>query len=182
MSQASVAFRYAKPLLDLAIEKKLEDRVQEDLTLFKETCDINRELQVVLKNPVIRGYKKYGIFKSLFSKRFHELTLSLFEIMTRKNRENLLYEVGEEYQNLYNLHKGIQHITVTSAAPLDSKLKKELSEKLANDLGKTIVLNEQVEPELIGGFIVKVGNSQIDNSIKSNLQKLKRDFIKNIYN
>ena len=182
MSDANVAQRYAKPILDLAVEKNLLDRVYEDLLLFRKTCDSNKELLAILKNPVIRGYKKYLILKSLFEDKIHELTLSLFEIMGRKNREAVLYSVSSEFVKMYNKKMGIEEVKLVSATPLPGNLKKEIQEKLAKDLNKTIILEESVSPDLIGGFVIQIGNSQIDNSIKNSLQRLKMNFIQNLYN
>ncbi|NJO01041.1 MAG: ATP synthase F1 subunit delta [Bacteroidia bacterium] len=176
MSDASVAFRYAKPILELAIEQGIVDNINDDMQLLKTTADNNRDFFVVLKNPVIRGDKKLSILKALFEDKMHKLTLLLFEIMTRKNRENILYEVSKQFTRQYNEYKGIQHVTLTSAISLPDALKESLKQKLAQQLDKTIILNEKVNPQLIGGFVVQVDNSQIDNSIRSQLLRIKRNF------
>ncbi len=182
MSEENVAFRYAKPLLELSIEKGTVDEVYQDMVLLKETCDQNRELLAILKNPVIRGYKKFSILKALFEKEFSPLTLSMIEIMARKNRESVLYALSTEFKRLYNEHKNIQEVTLISSVALSDPLKEELKKKLENGLKKTIHLQEKINPELIGGFVVQIGSSQIDNSLKNSLQRLKMNFIQRIYN
>ncbi len=182
MSEAGVAFRYAKPLLELAVEKGLEDAVNDDMKLLKDACEANRELLAVLRNPVIRGFKKFGILKALFADKITPLTLSLFEIMTSKNREDVLFSVSKEFNKLYNTHKGIEEVLLTTSIALPAKLKKALEKKLSDSLKKTVLLEEKIDPSLIGGLIVQVGNSQIDNSIKHSLSRLKNSFGRTLQN
>lgn len=181
MSDINVALRYAKPIMELALEKGILESIYEDMLLFKKTCDGHKELVAILKNPIIRGYKKYQILKTLFQGKVNPLTLSLFEIMGRKNRESVLYSVSQEFVNLYNQEKGIVHVKLISAVPLPDSLKNEIHEKLAKEMKKTILMEEALSPSLIGGFVIQIGNSQIDNSIKNSLQKLKMNFIQNLY-
>ncbi|MDX2304055.1 MAG: ATP synthase F1 subunit delta [Microscillaceae bacterium] len=181
MSDTNVAKRYAKPILELAQEQGIVDIVYQDMLLFKKTCDANKELLAVLNNPIIRGYKKFLILKALFQDKVNPLTLSLFEIMGRKNRESVLYSVSQEFAQLYNRYMGIEEVKLTSATPLPDALKQQIKDKLAKELNKTIILEESVSPSLIGGFVIQIGNSQIDSSIKSSLQRLKMNFIQNLY-
>lgn len=181
MSEQAVALRYAHPLFDLAEEQKMTDKVYEDMQLFVETGEKNRELLAVLRSPVIKGHKKMSIIKALFEGKVQKLTMSMFEIMSRKNRDAILYELGREFVKLYQQKKGIQIVRIQTPTPLGEALKKELKEKLTKQLNKTIILKEEIKKDLLGGFILFIGHSQLDNSIKNSLQRLKFNFINTIY-
>lgn len=181
MSEQAVALRYAHPLFDLAEEQKMTDEVYEDMQLFVETGEKNRELLAVLRSPVIKGHKKMSIIKALFEGKVQKLTMSMFEIMSRKNRDAILYELGREFVKLYQQKKGIQIVRIQTPTPLGEALKKELKEKLTKQLNKTIILKEEIKKDLLGGFILFIGHSQLDNSIKNSLQRLKFNFINTIY-
>lgn len=181
MSDFKLAERYAKPLLDLAKEQGVVDDIYRDFSLLKLTCDQNSELAAVLQNPVIRGYKKLGILKALFESKFNALSIKMFEVMARKNRESILYTVSQAFIKMYQDYKGIAVVTLETAIPFEPSQKEQLIKKLESSLKKTIELKEVVNPNLIGGFVIHIGNSQIDSSIKSTLQRIKMNFIDNLY-
>jgi F-type H+-transporting ATPase subunit delta len=179
MSETTIAYRYAKPLMDLALEKGILEEVARDMELLKDACDSNYELQAVLKNPIIRGYKKLAILKALFGNLVNPLTLMLFDVIDTRNREEILYTLSTEFIRLYKEHKNIQQVTIVSAVELTDEIRTSIKTKLAKELNKEIELQEEINPNLIGGFILKIGNSLIDNSLLSGLKRLKRNFNQN---
>ncbi len=177
MSDKNVAYRYAKPIMDLANEKGVLDQVYADMQLLRTTCEQNSQFMAVLRNPVIRGFKKYAILKALFADKINTLTLQLFELMGRKDRENILYDLSAVFIDLYNEQKGIQKVTVISAVPLEIDQKADLQAKLAQQLKKIIEITEEVDASLLGGLIIQVGENQIiDNSVRSQLKRLRLKF------
>jgi F-type H+-transporting ATPase subunit delta len=180
MSDITIAYRYAKPLLELAQEKGILEEVNQDMELLKEACEANYEFQAVLKNPIIRGYKKLAILKALFKDKVNPLTMMLFDVIDTRNREEILYTLSVEFTRLYKEHKGIQEVIVETAVALSAAARETLKASLAQQLKKEIELKEVVKPHLIGGMIVKIGNSLIDNSIMNSLKRLKMSFTQNI--
>jgi len=176
MSAERIAVRYAKPILDLAEEKKLLDAVMGDMESFAHICKESREFSLMLKSPIIPHKKKAEILRKAFAGKFNELTIQAFDLMTRKNRESLLEAVANEYVSLYNKKKGISHVSVTTAVGLDAGLRKSF-EKLAKDIsGNTPVLEEKVDPEILGGYVMKFEDKQIDDSVRGRLNELKLKF------
>lgn len=173
MADSIVAYRYAKSLFDLATEKKVVNEVNNDMILFKTVCDENRQFLVVLGNPIVRHHTKLGILKKTFENHVHPVTFSIFNVLTKKNRENLIYSIAEEFDKLYNLQKGIQKVTVTSVTPLTDAQKAEFIKIVGDSTGKQIVLEEKVNENLIGGYILSVGDTQIDTSVRKRLNELK---------
>ena len=182
MADSRATSRYVKSLLDLAIERNALEEVHRDMLLFTDVVSKSRALELLLQNPIIKHDKKLAVLKSLFSGKVHSLTMAFFDIITRKNREPLLASIAREFHNSYNEYRGIGKATVTTAIPLDEKLRAEI-ENLVRKYSdkKQIELKEIVDPELIGGFILKVGDRQVDASIRNKLKTLKVDFSQNPY-
>lgn len=176
MSAGRIAARYAKPILDLAEEKKLLDQVKSDMDSFAAICKENRDFSLMLKSPIIPHLKKAEILKKVFKGKYNELTLQAFDLMTRKNREDVLESVADEFISLYNRKKGISNVSVTTTFALDASLKASF-EKLAKEItGNSPVINEKIDKDILGGFIMKLEDKQIDDSVRGKLNELKLKF------
>ena len=169
MSELIVAHRYAKSLLDFAIEKNVVDAVYTDMVGFKETCEGSKDLVLALKSPIIKHYTKLAILNKLFN----PVTYSIFVIITNKNRESILPAIAKQFINLYTEFKGIQKADITSASPLTEDQKKTVTKIVKDYTGKEVQLTEHIDESLIGGFILRVGDQQIDDSIRRKLNDLK---------
>jgi F-type H+-transporting ATPase subunit delta len=182
MADIRAASRYVKSLLGLAVEQGVLEEVHKDMQLFSKTIDQNRDFKLMLLSPVIKHDTKLEILRKIFKGKVNKLTLSIFEIITRKNREPILASIAKEFHNAYNEYKEIGVASVTTATPLDSKLRAEM-EKLVRKYSdkKEIELVEKIDKDMIGGFILNVGDKQIDASIKNKLKALKVKFSQNPY-
>ncbi|PRY14817.1 ATP synthase F1 subcomplex delta subunit [Pontibacter ummariensis] len=181
MSDIRVASRYAKSLLELADEQGVLEKVQQDMQLFSKTVKQSRDFKLMLQNPIIKSDKKLAVINAVFSGKIQQMTQSFFNIVARKDRETLLEDIAEQFEKQYNEFKGIQLAKVVSAVPLSAALREELGRKLVAQTGKTIVLEEEVDSTLIGGFLLRVGDKQIDSSVKNSLRKLRNKFKDNPY-
>lgn len=173
MSQQIVASRYAKSLIGLAQEKGVLDTVYKDMVLFDEVVNASRELQLVFASPIISHFKKLEIIRGIFQKKVDPATFTIFEIITRKNREEILPALAEEFKNQYAVIKGIQKATVSSVVPLTEMQRQSFIKVVADATGKTIDLVEKIEPNLIGGYVLRVGDRQVDTSVRKKLNDLK---------
>ncbi len=182
MADIRAASRYVKALLDLAVEKKVLDAVHSDMLMFSSVCESNHDFVLMLNSPIIKHDKKREILQALFKGKVNALTLSIFDIITRKNREPLLPSIAKEFHNAYNKFTDVSKATITTTVKLDPALKAEF-EKMALTLTERhhIELIEKVDKDMIGGFMLKVGDKQIDASIKSKLKSLKVKFSQNPY-
>jgi len=179
MSEIQVASRYAKSLIDLAAEQNSVEPVKKDIELFLETCRVNPQLQAILKNPIISLDKKANILDGLFGDKLNKMILSFFKIVVRKGRSQVLYATGKEFINQYNILKNVVKSTVTSASPLSQDNIAQIEEVVKQATKGEVILTAQVDPDLIGGFILKVGDKQFDTSLSSKLNKLKKEFQQN---
>ncbi|WP_159470722.1 ATP synthase F1 subunit delta [Dyadobacter sp. 3J3] len=176
MSVGIVAARYAKSLIELAKEKNVVEAVYSDMKLFLDTAQQNRGLMLALKSPVVRHEKKLAILKAIFFERVNPVSYSIFTIITKKNRESILDAIAEEFITAYDEYRGIQKATVITTTPLTEELRKQFNKIVADATGKTVELEEKVDPALIGGYLLRVNDRQIDASLRSRLNELKLEF------
>ena len=182
MADSRVASRYVKSLLGLAVEKGALEKVHEDMLLFSKVCEENRAFMLMLRNPIIKHDKKREILEEIFKGKVNALTFAIFDIITRKNREPLLPAIATEFHLAYNNYKGVGGASITTAIPLDDKLRAEI-EQIVKKLSDTkqVEIKEKVDADMIGGFVLNVGDRQIDASIKNKLKALKVKFSENPY-
>ncbi len=176
MSQSIVAYRYAKSLIDLATETGVVNEVNKDMDLFISVCQENDQLVAVLKNPIVRHSKKLAILKALFLGKVHDVTFSIFTILTKKNRESFILSIAQEFRKLYNLKNNIQIATVSSVEALSEDQKKMFITKITQALNKEVILNEKIDKSLIGGYVLTVNDTQIDTSVKKRLADMRLSF------
>ena len=180
MSEIKVAARYAKSLIDLALEQKALEEIKVDMELFVNTLRINTELQAVVKNPIIPLNKKNAIINAVFGGKIHKVTSSFLKIVIDKGRAEIIYGTAKEFLNQYNQHKNIVTAKVTSATPLTENAKTEIINKVKAITGGEVLLQTEVDDNLIGGFILTVGDKQFDTSLASGLAKLKKEFTQKV--
>lgn len=176
MSELQVATRYAKSLIDLATEQKVLDQVNEQMLLFVQVCDENSELVAVLKNPIISLDKKVAVLQGIFSGKVHAIVNAFFAIMVNKGRSGILLATAKEFINTYQQLKGIVRAKVTTAVALSDGAKKEITAAVKSMGANEVVLDITIDPSTIGGFVLQVGDKQIDTTLKSKLNKVKKEF------
>ena len=177
MSEYRVSSRYAKSLITLAQEQGILEEVRQDILLFIDVCRKNRDFVMMLKNPVISNDKKNGIIQALFEGRINPITLSFFRIIIQKNREMLLPSIAEELRHQYNDLRGISMAKVSTVFPLDESLREEFKSVVRAYTGKKEVqLQEEVDEDLIGGYLLKVEGKQVDETLRGKLKELSLKF------
>ncbi len=178
MSRASI--RYAKAILQKANENNTEAVVFGDMQSVYNTIEGSRELQSVLQSPVIKANDKKEALLKIFSGQ-SETTHSLIHILVENQRTSLLGEVAKSYIQLYNEAQGVKTATVITAVPLSSELEEKVMAKVKQLTGsEKVTLKNEIDPAIIGGFILRVGDIQYNASILNQLENLKREFSKSI--
>jgi F-type H+-transporting ATPase subunit delta len=181
MHELRVASRYAKSLLEFSQERGQLDQVKNDMSLFASICDENPQLVRIFKNPIISHDKKVAILNSLLKGRVNDLTFSMFNIISRKNREAYLYYIAKEFLTQYKTFKGIVSAEVTTTFPLTDAQRTSFINLVASNTGKQVELVESIDHDIIGGFVLNIGDRQVDQSVRSKIQKLKTKFKDNPY-
>jgi F-type H+-transporting ATPase subunit delta len=180
MSELTVATRYAKALIDLAQEQNSVEAMKDDMELFHHTLRANPELKAVLANPIVSHSKKIKILDEVFSKKVNKASLAFFKLMVNKSRGEILYATSQEYINMYDIKNHIVHASVVSATALSEANKKKMVADIHAATGGTVKLDAKVDPSLIGGFVLTIGDRQVDTSIASDLRKLKKEFAQRV--
>ncbi len=181
MVDIQVAKRYAKSILDLSKENGTVDAVSNDMKLFVSVCEKSHDLVLMLLNPIIPSDKKMNVLNSLFGSKVNKLTITFFEIVTRKGREKYLLQIAKEFVAKYKQLKNIQTAEITSAVGLDDNLRKKVYDLIRNSTNSEVELVEKIDKNLIGGFILRMDDKQYDASISSELRKLTQAFSANPY-
>jgi F-type H+-transporting ATPase subunit delta len=168
-----VASRYAKSLLTLAIEKNLVEEFRKDFAMYMEVFHESYDFNLLMHSPIVQKGKKITVVEKIFKGKISEPMLSFFTLVIRKGREHGLDEISTEFLKQYDLYKQIQKATVLSATALTADARTKINDIVTKKFGKTVELTEKIDESLIGGFVLRVGDVQIDNSIKSQLRKIK---------
>lgn len=167
------AKRYANALLGLALEKDILEQTRKDMLLINNTIDGSSDLQLFLKNPIIKKDQKKEAVKTIFEGKVQDVTFEFYNLLARKDREALLEEISTKFLELYNQHQGIIKVGVTSAKKLDESQLKELENNIEESTGKKVQFETDVEEDLIGGLKIRIEDTVVDGSVKFKLSQLK---------
>lgn len=180
MPNPRLASRYAKSLLDLAIEREQLEKVYEDMLYLQQVVKISRDFLNLLRSPIVPSDKKQAVIDSVVGKNISQLTGAFTKLLVNKGREGELPEIIVAFVNQYKEKKGIHTVKLTTAVPVSEDVKKQLVEqvKKTSDMQK-IELESVVDPNIIGGFVLQAGDQLIDASIAYDLKQVARQFENN---
>lgn len=180
MLNPRVASRYAKSLLDLAVEKGQLEEVYKDMLYLQQLTKGSRDFSNLLRSPVIKSDVKIRAIEAVVSNNISSLTQSFLTLMINKVREGVLPEVITSFIQQYKDKKGIHIVKLTTAVPVTENLKKEILQQVQNTAGySNLELQERVDPNIIGGFVLQTGDKLIDASIAYDLKNISRQFENN---
>lgn len=181
MKQSRLANRYAKALFELALEQKKLDQVGADMALISQTINENRELENMLKSPVIKLEVKEKVMTQVFGQKTNPISLRFMMLVAKKSREEYLAYFADEFTKIFKDYKGLIDAWVTTAYDIEEEVRTNILALLKGISGKTIILHENVNADLLGGFVAKVGDYQYDTSLRTSMRKLKEDFSQNLF-
>ncbi|MGI6294775.1 MAG: F0F1 ATP synthase subunit delta [Armatimonadota bacterium] len=173
MIERRVVRRYAAALYNAASKAGVVDAVESDLGLVSFTVESSPALRELMFTPIVPRKKKQEILADIFQGKIQDVTLAYLNLLIEKNREDALALTEAEYVGLANEARGVVQAEVISAVELDEAQQKRLVKKLNAVTGKKIELATKVDPDVIGGVIVRIGDRVIDGSIRGQLAELK---------
>jgi len=176
MKGTRAALRYAKAVLSLAKDSNKEADVNKSMLLIAETIDENKELEAVLNSPVIKVDHKIKVLQAIFTEAIDQISLGVIGLLGENKRLPLLSMIAKQYTISFDHDKLIDVAKVTTAVPLTAELKDKVLAKIKELTGHAASLENVVNPDIIGGFVLRVGDIQYDASISNNLNELKRQF------
>ncbi len=170
------ALRYAKAALSLAQQENKDSKINQDMELIDDTINNNNELYSFLNNPVFKADEKLKALDAIFGSKIDDLTTNVIRLLVKNKRLALLPFVAKQYQNLFKKSQDVATASVTTAVPLTDELKEKVLQKIKKETKKEVSLENIIDPSIIGGFILQIGDKQIDASISGKLGNLKRNF------
>ncbi len=174
MASTRAAIRYAKAILDMADSIGVANEVGKDMTLIASTINGNQELNTFIENPTIKVEVKENALLEVFAD-VNGVTKGLFHLLFENKRFEILEAIALEYKKLLDEMNGIEVAKVTTAFPLDVDLKAKVLAKIGTLSDKKITIENVVDPSIIGGFILRIGDKQYNASVANRLQVLKRE-------
>ncbi len=179
MQGTRVASRYAKSFIDLTMEQGMLEQAYSDMKTVVALCESNHDFVVFLKSPIIKTDKKQAVLAEIFKGKLNKVTESYLQLITNKKREIYLPQIASEFVNQYKTKKKILTAVVTTANGIDDVTRKKVMEIVKGDSNSEVVLQEKIDKNIIGGFIIRVGDKQVDASIARKINSLKRTFKEN---
>lgn len=174
MANTLIAKRYAKALFELALEMDVLEKVMTDMELIRSICISNKDFRQLLQSPIIRPEKKLNVLEAIFKGQVCELSMRYFALLTRKRREMILFDISNEFIDIYKNFKNIFTVQFQSAREISEISRKEMIALLENQTKGTIELVEEVKKELIGGFVMSYDDYNYDASISFLLRRLRK--------
>jgi len=175
MSESRAAIRYAKAILELAVDNTATDAVEKDMRSVVATISSSAELRQLLSSPVIDGTTKKEVLLNVF-KGSHAISEGLIGMLVDNKRVSILNEVALKFIILNEQQKGKDVAYVTTAVPMDAAMEKKVLKQVATITGNEVTIENTVDENIIGGFVLRVGDLQYDASIANKLNNLKREF------
>lgn len=181
MAYGRAAARYAKSIIQLSIEQDILDIVKADMDLIRSTCAGSKELVLLLESPIVKADKKLAVLNAVFGSKLSALTNKFITILTSKGRESLIDDIAFAFEDQYLAHKNVLRTVIKSVDGLSDDFKFKVTELVRTAYEKDVQIIEEKDPSLIGGFVLTIGDKQVDASISRKLAELEKEFSKNTY-
>lgn len=174
-----IADRYADALIKIAQEGKLTfQKISTDLALVKEVLTQSKDLDLFLTNPLTSIDDKKEIIEKVFSKEIDALIVNFLKVLVDKSRFAEFNEIFDSYNKYLDNINNISRVNVTSAVEMTQEAKDRLKEKLEAKMGANVIFDLQINPDIIAGLVIKIGDNVIDMSLKHKLEDLSKNLIR----
>ena len=181
MRNPKLASRYATALYDFAAETDKVETVYQDVLLIQKIVSENQELKTALESPIIPVDKKHKVFREIFMKNISEIALKFFTLLIKKRREPEVLMICAQFVKVYYVRHNIKETYITTAQPLSEKMKLFLQNYIEKDYQYSFIFHFAVDPNIIGGIIIKTDDMLFDASVQTKINKLKTEFSQNAY-
>jgi len=170
-----VSKTYAKALFELAVEGQMVDQILAEYEFVKDSFDEFPEFLEIVKSPKIQVDEKIKILEETFGEKVSDTLINFFKILVDKKRSNVIRDVYDDFSVFVNEEKGLVVARVESVIPLEANEIEALEAKLSKVTGKTVTIDNVINPDIMGGLVVKVGDKVVDGSVKHKLENLKHE-------
>lgn len=178
MLNGALARRYAQALFELAVEMSVLDRVDEELTFIVEVISKNEDLKYLLNHPHIDPEIKQETVDKIFGTDMSEMTKHFLYLLIDRHRQNLLALIQRQFNKLANQVRNLIEVQAVTAFKLSSVQEEKIKDIIAKCTGKNVLLLTEVDPKLIGGAKLRIGDKMLDGSIATALSRMREELIK----
>lgn len=168
-----IANRYAEALFQIGEEENKTDNLYNELKEVSSLMNTNKDLNNVMKSPLVSKKEKIQLIDTLFAGKVDNDLKNFLKILIEKGRITSINAIGETYKELLNEKNNILEGYVISAVPMNDEKIKELETELSKKYNKNVTLENKVDESILGGVLVRLGNTQIDGSVKTRLDNIK---------
>ncbi|MEZ4772072.1 MAG: ATP synthase F1 subunit delta [Bacteroidia bacterium] len=180
MVEDRIGYRYANAVFKLAEERNMIPAVKEDMALILDIHTNNRDFANFLKTPIVSSPAKEKIIKKVFAGRLKtEIVDHLVQLITKKGREMYLPATASSFLAICDKYYGVVRGKLISASVLDKATVAAIKAEVEKETGGTFEMEQEVDPALIGGFVLNMGDNLFDGSVVTALRKIKQEFSKN---
>ncbi len=174
MNDSKISVRYSRAIFQSSIEKKILDKVNQDMIFISEVFKLS-EAKEFLNSPIIVPSKKASILHEMFGRSVDKLTLSLLDLVVKNGREAFIPAIARVFIHETLKYKGITESVLTTAVKVDDHIKKQITDLISSVFKTEAELEEKIDSEIIGGFILRVNDNYIDASLRNKLRKIKKE-------
>jgi F-type H+-transporting ATPase subunit delta len=172
-----IAEVYARALFEAAKDDGVLDRVHDELGEFADALDADRNLQVFLFSPYFSSEEKKAGVRRIVSDADERL-LNFLELLAERHRMPVLFRIRRIFDGRWAEENKLLPVTVTSATELDSGLVEEIGRRIQEQTGRRVDLSSNVDPDVLGGLMVRVGNMVLDATVRNRLEQLRKQVAK----
>ncbi len=170
-----VGQRYALALFEVSQQLGKEDRFFKELKFVIDALKQNPDFMKVLSAPMISKDEKKELVETIFSSSLSQEIINFLKILLDKERISSIFDIADEFEKNLNKARNIKKVTAIAAVELSEDVRQKLTEKLRAVTGSTIILSTLMDPSVVGGIMLKIGNEQIDGTLRGRLESLKQE-------
>jgi F-type H+-transporting ATPase subunit delta len=178
MNYSAISVRYSKALFQLANEKNMLDEVHQDILLTQQLISEVKEFRSIIESPVTPTRTKFNIVKEVFENKVNQITFNFFNIIFKNKRDDYLSLILRDFIHQYKSFKGIKTVKLTTVVPLTDAIKEDIRNLIQSKFNVSPDIEETINKDIVGGFILRLDDMQIDNSIATQLRKFKKELIR----
>jgi F-type H+-transporting ATPase subunit delta len=177
LNESKISVRYAKAFFSAAVERKIQEVAKKDVDLLLQLLLSQPRFKELLASPVVQTSVKRDLINTIFKDRFNELTLDFLNLLLKNNREIYLVEICLNFQGLYSRLTGVISAQLMTAVEIDEDQLKQFNQLIQSHFGSKAEVSCKVDEKLMGGFILRVDDHQLDASVATQLKKMRREFV-----
>jgi F-type H+-transporting ATPase subunit delta len=177
VSAKDIARVYASSLVELGQEKKILADLEAEMKLLADLIAEQRDMRLFLASPGITREKKKDFIEKIFTGKLSEYMNNFLKVLIDNDRQSLIAEINEQFSALLDDINKRQRVSITTAAAMDASTRDKLTSRLKEVLKKDIILNEKVNPEILGGIVIRVGDTVIDGSLVKDLKNIRSNLL-----